>query len=117
MGDPPKVNAPTRDAQCLEARRCMPEKMVRDGLHDLFTPEKLVRFRGHSRFPFQRQAQTETAEVDGQTKYVVARIWLQMGSPVFVPCERRGGVCPPFPQEEKVKVKLFHCPSRKKIKN
>ena len=53
----------------------MLEKLVRDGLHDVFTPEKLVRFRGHSRFPSQRQAQAETAEVAGRTKYVVARIW------------------------------------------
>jgi hypothetical protein len=49
--------------------------MVKNGLHDMLAPDKLIKFRGaESKFPSQQQEEEETGIVDGRTEYVVQRI-------------------------------------------
>ena len=62
------------DGRAYAYKLDLPEKAVRGGLHDVFAPEKLVKFRDQSKWPSQQEAKAETAEVEGQTEYVVERI-------------------------------------------
>ena len=48
--------------------------MIKNGLHDVFSPDKLIKFRGASKFPSQQQDVEETGIVDGRTEYVVLKI-------------------------------------------
>jgi transposase InsO family protein len=53
----------------------LPPKLVNGGLHDVFSPNKLVRYRGQGKWPSQEEAQKETDVVEGLTEHVVERIW------------------------------------------
>ena len=62
------------DAASQELDASQEPKMIKNGLHDVFAPGKLVKFWGKSKFPSQQQEEEETAIVDGRTEYVVQRI-------------------------------------------
>ena len=75
-GDYPVTKVHSRpDGSAFAYQLKLPPKMIKNGLHDVFAPDKLVKFRGESKFPSQQQEEEETAIVDGRTEYVVRRIW------------------------------------------
>lgn len=53
----------------------LPTKLVDGGLHDVFSPDKLVKYRGQSKWPSQEETQKETDIVEGLVEHVVERIW------------------------------------------
>jgi hypothetical protein len=54
------------DGRAYAHKLALPDKAVKRGLHDVFAPEKLAKFRGPSRWPSQQKVQEETQEVGGQ---------------------------------------------------
>jgi hypothetical protein len=68
-GDYPitKVHSRT-DGRAYAYKLALPDKVVKRGLHDVFAPEKLAKFRGPSRWPSQQKVQEETQEVEGQNE-------------------------------------------------
>jgi hypothetical protein len=75
-GDYPVTKVFSRpDGSAYAYKLELPPKMIKNGLHDVFSPEKLIKFRGNSKFPSQQLDEEETAVVDGRTEYVVQRIW------------------------------------------
>jgi hypothetical protein len=62
------------DGRPYTYKLALPDKAVKRGLHNVFAPEKLAKFRGPSRWPSQQKVQEERQEVGGQREYVVERI-------------------------------------------
>jgi hypothetical protein len=53
----------------------LPSNLARKGLHDVFSPDKLIKYRGQSGWPSQKEIAQETDTVEEQTEHVVERIW------------------------------------------
>jgi hypothetical protein len=71
-GDYPITKVHSRaDGRAYAYKLALPDKAVKRGLHDVFAPEKLAKFRGPSKWPSQQKIQEETREVEGQKEYVV----------------------------------------------
>lgn len=62
------------DGRAYAYKLALPDKAIKRGLHDVFAPEKLAKFRGPSRWPSQQKAPEETQDVEGQKEYTVERI-------------------------------------------
>ena len=74
-GDYPVIKVLSRpDGSAFAYKLKLPPQMIKNGLHDVFAPDKLIKFRGESKFPSQHQEEEETGIVDGRTEYVVQRI-------------------------------------------
>lgn len=71
-GDYPITKVHSRaDGRAYAYKLDLPDKVVKRGLHDVFAPEKLAKFRGPSKWPSQQKVQEQSHEVEGQKEYVV----------------------------------------------
>ena len=67
-GDYPVTQVKSRaDGSAYAYKLQLPPQMIKNGLHDVFSPDKLIKFRGESKFPSQQQEEEETGIVDGRT--------------------------------------------------
>jgi hypothetical protein len=74
-GDYPVIKVLSRlDGTAFAYQLKLPPQMIKNGLHDVFSQDNLIKFRGESKFPSQQQDVEETGIVDGRTEYVVLKI-------------------------------------------